>query len=364
MRIVASDLALKSQRTALNHTESSERLRLWTGNRSDFEAQGASSRSVIADISAQGRQMLSAAPATMPAAEKTKATDPVTAAAEAAENDPIVALIRRLLLLLTGRELSVRSQPANDITETRQAEASPAASDTNGTPVTADNESWGMEYDYHAVHEEYERTRFSASGTIRTADGQEVSFSLDVAMERHYREETNVSLRAGNALRKDPLVVNFGGTAAQLAAAGRSFRFDLDSDGDAEELPLFALGSGYLALDLDGNGRIDDGNELFGPASGNGFADLARHDQDKNGWIDAGDAVFDRLAVWTPAAEGGGELRSLADLGIGALALAHAATPFELRDAANSDLGAVKASGLYLRENGGAGSLQEIDLTV
>jgi hypothetical protein len=159
------------------------------------------------------------------------------------------------------------------------------------------------------------------------------------------------------------LVVNFGGTAAQLAA-GRSFRFDLDGDDTAEDLPLFASGSGYLALDLNRNGRIDSGRELFGPASGNGFVDLARLDDDGNGWIDEGDAAFSRLAVWTPAAEGAGALRSLGELGIGALALAHATTPFALRGNGNADLGTIKSTGLYLREDGGAGSLQEIDLTV
>jgi hypothetical protein len=57
-------------------------------------------------------------------------------------------------------------------------------------------------------------------------------------------------------------------------------------------------------------------------------------------------------------------LRRLGELGIGALALAHAATPFALRGDGNSDLGLVKSTGLYLREDGGAGSFQEIDLTV
>ncbi|MDP1957224.1 MAG: hypothetical protein Q8J75_03475, partial [Rhodocyclaceae bacterium] len=73
---------------------------------------------------------------------------------------------------------------------------------------------------------------------------------------------------------------------------------------------------------------------------------------------------FERLVVWTPAAEGSGTLKTLAELGIGALALAHVATPFALRGSDNKDLGQVKASGLYLTESGKVGSLQEIDLTV
>jgi len=71
--------------------------------------------------------------------------------------------------------------------------------------------------------------------------------------------------------------------------------------------------------------------------------------------------------VWTPAATdtvGSGDLRSLADLGIGALGVHHLATPFALRGSANQDLGQVRASGLYLSNEGKPGTLQEIDLTI
>lgn len=361
MKIATAELALDSQRAVHSHTESSERLRAWRGERPDFEArEGAGGGSAIARISEAARQALAATVPPQPPLAECAEADAIDAARAAVDNDPFIALIRRMLELLTGEEVRVFDLREFGA-EVRRVEVQA----TTTAQAASGNADWGMEYDYHAVHEEHESTSFSATGTIRTADGKEISFSLDVTMERHYHEETNVSLRAGNAVRKDPLVVNFGGTAAQLAsAAGRSFRFDLDADGDTEELPLFASGSGYLALDRNGNGRIDDGRELFGPATGRGFAELARHDEDGNGWIDEGDAVFDRLAVWTPAAEGDGEVRRLAGLDIGALALAHATTPFALRDGANRDLGAVKASGFYLRESGGAGSLQEIDLAV
>jgi hypothetical protein len=166
-------------------------------------------------------------------------------------------------------------------------------------------------------------------------------------------------------VRKDPLVINFNGAASQLSGeANRRFRFDLNGDGKAEILPGFASGSGYLVIDRNDNGRIDSGKELFGPQSGNGFAELALLDSDGNGWIDENDEDFSRLSVFTPGAEGSSTLQSLSDLGIGALSLAHVATPFALRDADNNDLGVVKSSGFYLMESGQSGTLQEVDLTV
>ena len=160
----------------------------------------------------------------------------------------------------------------------------------------------------------------------------------------------------------DPLVINFDGTAAELQDL--RFAFDLDGDGQAENVPLLAGNRGYLALDRNQNQRIDNGLELFGPATGQGFAELAQHDDDGNGWIDENDAVFSQLRVWTPSADGTGPLRTLQDMGVGALHLTSADSPFALRGEHNSALGAVRSTSIYLREDGGAGTVQQIDLVV
>ena len=368
MKIAASGLALQSNHHARTRQASSESLRAWRGQRPDFEgSEGRLGSTAL--ISTAGRQALAAnsppPPGAVPPAPTSAScgeANAIESACEAAKNDPFILLIKRMLELLTGEE--VRTIDLEDFSAgIRQVESRSAA--VRAAATTSGQAGWGVEYDYHAIHEEFEQTAFSAEGTIRTADGQEIVFKLDLEMARHYREETNVSLRAGDAVRKDPLVVNFAGTAVQLAGhAGQRFRFDLDGDGKMENLPLFASSSGYLALDLNNNGKIDSGRELFGPGTGNGFKELARLDDDGNGWIDANDSRFAQLRVWTPAAEGAGTLRSLADLNIGALSLAHVATPFALRGAGNADLGVVKSSGIYLTETGQSGSLQEIDLTV
>ena len=351
MKIAATELALQADHLYAERQQSRETLRAWRGERPDVEGVS----SALPRISAAARQAFAADPALV--ASETAAIDN---ARESIDNDPFLAMVRQMIEFLTGEEVRVFDRDEFSA-ELRHVEV---ASNASAQTLQA-GRNGGMEYDFHAVREEFEQTRFSASGTVRTADGQEISFRIDLEMTRLYREETHVSLRTGNAVRKDPLVVNFAGTAAQLTAdAQRRFLFDLDGDGRQERLPGFASGSGYLALDLNDNGRIDDGSELFGPRSGNGFAELARLDEDGNGWIDAGDSAFDRLSVWTPAADGTGELHRLADIGIGALGLAHAATPFALRGQANEDLGMVKSTGLYLGHEGGAGTLQEIDLSV
>jgi hypothetical protein len=262
--------------------------------------------------------------------------------------------------MLTGRQIRVFS-----LQDIQPASAAPAIADpdTAVQPAASGGPTgFGIEYDHHAVHVESEQTRFSAQGVVRTADGREVTFAVELSMTRSYREETTISVRAGDAVRKDPLVLNFHGNAAQLS--DRRFAFDLDSNGTLEHIALLTSGSGYLAFDRNGNGRIDSGSELFGPATDSGFGELARLDGDGNGWIDENDDAFARLSVWTPDAEGDGTLESLAGRKVGAIALGSVDSPFQLRGAGNSDLGAIAASGLFLAEDGRVGSIQEIDLTI
>jgi len=366
VKIASSNLFLSTEHTAVARREQSETLRAWTGpTRPDFEgSRVANDRrllppAAVMRISDAARALASSPPPPAATTQCSGEAEAIEAAADAVENDPFLQLVRSMVEMLTGKTIKVFSAQAfSRNIEVRATEVSQAAAAANPNAPAG----YGVEYDFHSVYEESETTRFSAEGVIRTADGAEISFKLDLSMTRQYREETNVSLRAGDAVRKDPLVLNFGGTAAQLS--DQRFRFDLNNDGRTEELPLFSSGSGYLALDINGNGRIDSGAELFGPATNSGFAELAAHDQDGNGWIDESDRVFDRLRVWTPATEDGGTLAGLRQMNVGAIALAQVATPFELRGSGNSDLGGIRSSGVWLDESGHAGSLQEIDLTV
>jgi len=135
-------------------------------------------------------------------------------------------------------------------------------------------------------------------------------------------------------------------------------------DGNAEQISFVGPNSGFIALDKNNDGTVNNGSELFGAASGNGFQDLAAFDQDKNGWIDDNDSVFSQLKVWTKDAQGNDSLTSLKSSGVGALYLGNVSTQFDLKTASNQSLGTVRASSVYLKENGSVGTLQDVDLTV
>lgn len=203
---------------------------------------------------------------------------------------------------------------------------------------------------------ETESCSFAASGNICLADGSTRQFDVGYRMERS-EQSTHLDVAAF----KDPLAVDFGAPANALSKQG--IEFDIDSDGKTENLRLPAGNSGVLFDDRNHNGKADDGSELFGPQTGNGFGELAQLDGDGNGWIDGGDAAFADLKLWQVADDGSSSVRSLADAGIGALATASAATPFTLKEN-GAAVGQVRASSVWLGETSGAGIVRQIDVGV
>ncbi|UXY14041.1 hypothetical protein N8I74_11975 [Chitiniphilus purpureus] len=297
-----------------------------------------------------------AQPDSGPAQEKvtlsapTPAQGPSTPEALGHPRDWRIALLRRLLEAFTGKPVRV--------SEFDGAAAQQALSGAGARPPPA------ITLSATETITEFESARFTADGIVQTADGREIAFSAELALTRSYRSERSITLQSGAPVRqaRDPLVINLDGSADQLSA--QTFTFDLDADGRTEQLSRLRQGSGFLALDKDGNGRVDDGNELFGPRSGNGFADLAQHDVDGNGWIDEGDAVWGKLSVWLKDDAGNDRMLSLAELGIGAIYLGSARADFMLTDGDNRALGQVRASGVWLGEHGDGGAIQHIDLMV
>ena len=131
---------------------------------------------------------------------------------------------------------------------------------------------------------------------------------------------------------------------------------------DAEGISQPGPGSGFLALDLSQDRRIDEGSALFGARSGNGFADLAKYDSDGNGWIDEADEVFDRLLIWSKDAYGKDVLCGLGQAGIGAIYLGNASTEFTLNSLMDNTTNArVRKTGIFLYENGMTGTIQHVD---
>lgn len=139
-----------------------------------------------------------------------------------------------------------------------------------------------------------------------------------------------------------PVIIDVAGDGLTLTARSFGVMFDLSSDGAPNLLPWTLVNSddGWLFLDRNGNGSVDNGTELFGnftpqpaPPLGeekNGFLALALYDRtesggNNNGRIDEADSMFPLLRIWQDRNHNGlsesSELHPLRQLGIRSLDL-------------------------------------------
>ncbi len=218
-------------------------------------------------------------------------------------------------------------------------------------------------YQKQYYHMEEESTTFSTQGTVKTADGRELSFNLEFGMSRRFEEYYEENYVTSISTFKDPLVINLDTNIAQVS--DQKFFFDLDCDGKEEEISSLQAGSGFLALDLNGDGKINDGSELFGTKSGDGFKDLSRYDSDGNGWIDEADPIWEKLLIWTKDEDGKDKLYHLSDLGVGAIGLSQVGTQFSVNSEKTNETNAmIRKTGIFLYENGAVSTIQHLDMAV
>jgi len=228
-------------------------------------------------------------------------------------------------------------------------------------PLNANIKTFSFSRQYY--HEETENTGFATQGTVKCADGREINFNLNVTMSRSFQEYYEENVRMMEVSMCDPLVINLNTNIAQVS--DQKFFFDLDCDGEEEEISSLQAGSGFLALDLNGDGQINDGSELFGTKSGDGFKDLSKYDLDGNGWIDEADPIWDKLLIWTKDEDGKDKLYHLSDLGVGAIGLSRVGTQFSLNAEKTNETNAmIRKTGIFLYENGTVSTLQQLDMAV
>ncbi|MHB8917129.1 MAG: hypothetical protein ACYC4H_03840 [Desulfocucumaceae bacterium] len=338
-----------------------ESLKFWVGDRRpDFEGGGQAAAGLIlqsdqVELSDQAKAMLEQSKAPLQASPEDD-KDIFTIS----DKDRLkITLIERMMECLTGKKFKfllldkVKMKSSKEESKMQLREALPRGPRRQG---------WGLEYDYRESIYEQEKMTFEARGIIKTADGREIAFSVDLSMSREFAAQNNVRIRAGDAAVVDPLVINFDGKAPELTEM--KYSFDLDSDGSEDRISFIGPGSGFLALDINGDGRVNDGRELFGPDTGDGFAELARYDEDGNNWIDENDPIYSRLRIWIKDAEGNDMLMALGQKGIGAIYLGNIMASFEMKDEGNNLQGQVRKAGICVKEDGSVATVQQIDLVV
>lgn len=352
MRIVNYQLDLKSS-SKQEITESEQTsLRVWS-DASDSGKAGNISKAVLLDLSDEGKRL---AYQTAGDADSVQKSGPSGDSQEDMpdEIDLKQHLLSEFIYILTGKRMKFFRLKLKD----PDASSSTPADPNNQVQARA---GWGINFNYQHTYSETSSISFSAKGMVKTADGREIELDFKLNMSRSFSSSTNISFKAGDALL-DPLVINLGTTPASLSA--RKISFDINIDGNKEDISLPNSGSGFLVLDKNNSGSVDDGSELFGPQSGNGFAELSQYDWDKNGWIDENDPIYDNLQIWQHDDSGNPSLIALGQAGVGAIFLGSTQTDFKYADNQNNTQGMLRQTGIYLHENGTAGTIQHVDLAI
>lgn len=212
------------------------------------------------------------------------------------------------------------------------------------------------------TQESEQNLTFEALGQVTTEDGRGIDFMLALDFQRSSKSE-QINQFVGNRNLIDPLMINLSGGAVEFSDL--TFEFDLNADGEMETLSQTASGSGFIVFDKNQNGLIDDGTEMFGPQSGQGFDELREYDDDGNGWIDENDAIYGQLGVMSFNGAGnndGREVQSLMSAEVGAIYLGSVASDYQLNTESGMFAGSLKQSGIALAEDGRALLMQEVHL--
>lgn len=355
---------LSSERRFIAGRETHERLRMQQdGVRLDaerhtrVEVQHSSQASVSVKQDAS-----SAAPLALQVQAQSPAALSRQTLASAAEPEAVVPsdeALRKLKMLLIALGHSVE-HVEKTLASVSQGISLPSTGASAVADVPVSNGDF-FNYQYDVTEWRGESLSIQASGRVSTADGRRIEYGLSLEMLQLQYSSSSVSVQVGTELT-DPLVLNLGGGPVTLNGQQRT-AFDLNADGKLDSIASLSSHSAFLALDRNGNGQIDNGRELFGAISGDGFAELEAYDEDGNGFIDESDSIFHKLKLWRPDASGKGELVDLLTAGVGAIGLARAYADFDVLAAGQLE-GRIRSTGLFFFESGQVSSVQQIDLAI
>ena len=164
-----------------------------------------------------------------------------------------------------------------------------------------------------------------------------------------------------------PIVLDLDGNGIATRSVADGSFFDYDGNGFAERTGWATSGDGLLVRDLNGDGIINNGTELFGDrtllksgeTAANGFYALADLDDNRDGRLDSHDAAWSELRIWQDRNSDGitdaGELTTLDELGIAGIA-----TGFSSTATTDSQGNQHLQQGWYTKTDGSSGRAEDI----
>ncbi|QKU78936.1 hypothetical protein HPY08_08365 [Vibrio cholerae] len=144
--------------------------------------------------------------------------------------------------------------------------------------------------------------------------------------------------------RIDPLVLDLDGDGLDFLSLDNSqAKFDLTGNSFATHSSWLSGDDGFLAIDKNNDGSINNIDELFGREDITGFEELELLDSNGDGKISTEDAAFEQLLIWQDKNGDGSstqeELKKLSDYNITEIGLDRSASGAEKNDVLLEEVG-------------------------
>ncbi|WDZ94926.1 calcium-binding protein [Herbaspirillum sp. WKF16] len=195
-------------------------------------------------------------------------------------------------------------------------------------------------------------------------------YTISKAKAEETRNEIISNLQKSfNAAEKEvsPLILDLNGDGVQTMGIDAGVHFDHDRNGFSETTGWVGKGDGLLVWDKNGNGQIDDGNELFGNnsidkegrKSRHGFSALSKLDGNGDKRIDIRDLAYADLRIWRDLNSDGlldaGELATLEQAGVKSLNAGFTSSEF-IDEQGNAH----RQLGSYERSDGASAAMEDV----
>ena len=210
-------------------------------------------------------------------------------------------------------------------------------------------------------HSHEQHLNYQVKGVFNVND-QELSLDYNFALSSEQVSYSKIEMSA--AALKDPIIVQFGSQGLGNIKGQKDFA--INQDNTLDSLPIFSGDVGYLVYDKNNNQQADNGSELFGPTTGQGFTELAQLDSNNNGFIDADDQQFEQLYLWQPSGDKDqtNQWLSLKEAEIQAISLSAISTPFDFYDQQGKIQAQLRQSSFAISESGNGLGVHQIDVRI
>lgn len=366
MKIVNSTVAMEGHSRHISEETTVSNLRMWDNRSTNNNTLNGNPLPIEGDKLNLSLEGLNLSALQLSQTEETEESSLESSLSEKDLNK--IRLLEKLLESLTGKKFKfdrfIFKELKDELREAAKGPKMPTAIVQAHAPAQSNGPQpvgWGIQFHHEEHFSMKETVDFKTTGSVTTADGRSIDFQLNYHFSQAINRSIIVDFKAGDALL-DPLVIRLD--EGPLEFSDEPIVFDLDIDGTQDAFKVPINNAGFLFLDKNGNQIADDGTELFGPRTDNGFGELAALDADQNGWIDEGDAAFNDLRIWIRSGDGTDRYLGLIEAGVGALFVSGTRTEAGLYDSATEQLGQMKATGFYLKESGQAGLVHELDFKV